>query len=79
MSDITVKTDDLSMDARHTIRVIDMYLDAMLPREIRITELAVFRNHWMTLDSSIKYHGREDNESLETHTYRGVRIIPQDE
>jgi outer membrane lipopolysaccharide assembly protein LptE/RlpB len=73
--DMEIDIKQLSKDARETLRIIDLYLDHMGDN---IAVLSVYETHWDTLETSIKYNHREEEYSLRTHTYRGVKLVSEE-
>jgi hypothetical protein len=77
MDNFEVDVEELSIPARKTLNIIDSYLDIMKGKGVRITEVAVFDGPFDDLDNSLK-HWSEDNHSITTHAYRGVKITRQE-
>ena len=79
MDDIEVDVSELSIPAKQTLRVIDSYIAEMkLNRDtIKMDSLQLYWERYEELDRSIRYHS-EDNHSLATHTYCGIKIVSWD-
>ena len=78
MNDFNINRNELSIPARMTLKTIDDYLNIMVENHgvIMMTELDLHHARWEELETSLRWNSDEDDElSLKTHTYRGVRIV----
>ena len=78
MSDFDLKENELSIPAKKTLKVIDTYIDTMLEKDMKLTELELYWERWEELDTSIRF-ATGGYCSLPENTHRGVKIIRWDD